>query len=113
MPAIVICSGLRGHETSKTQCLHELCVEIDSPTPKTLLKMRRCYTDSIFSSGRRFFTISMHFFEKYDVFLKKSLNPCQPSWFALFREATKRQKLNVCTDFVLKLTPPRPKHFSN
>ena len=100
-----------GRKTSKTQCLHGLCVEIDPPTPKTLLKMRRCYADSIFSSGRRFFTKSMHFFEKYDVVFEKSLNPCQPSWFAVVCEATKRQKLNVCMDFVLKLSHPRPKHF--
>jgi hypothetical protein len=53
----------------------------------------------------------MHFFEKYVVFFEKSLNPCQPSWFAVVCEATKRQKLNVCIDFVLKLIHPRPKHF--
>ena len=111
VPAIVICSGLRGHGTSKTQCLHGLCVEIDPPTPKTLLKMRRCYADSIVSPGRRFFTKTMHVFEKYDVFFEKSLNPCQPSWFAVVCEATERQKLNVCMDVVLKLAHPRPKHF--
>ncbi len=107
MPAIVICSGLRGHETSKTQCLHRLCVELDPPTPKTLLKMRRCYADLIVCSGRSFFAKSIQVFDKYDVFFEESLNPCQPSWFAVVCEATKRQKLNVCTDFVFNLTHPR------
>jgi hypothetical protein len=42
----------------------------------------------------------MHVFEKYDVFFETSLNPCQPSWFAVVCEASKRQKLYVCMDSV-------------
>ncbi len=61
MPAIVICSGLRGHEKSKTQCLHRLCVEIDPPMPKALLKLRSCYADLIVCSGHRFFIKMVHF----------------------------------------------------
>ncbi len=68
MPAIVVCSVLRIQETSKTQCLHKLCVEIDPPTPETPLKMRQCYSDLIVCSGRRFFIKLVQYFEKYDGF---------------------------------------------
>ena len=69
MPAIVICNAPRGHKTSKTQCLHRLCVGIDPPTPKTLLQMRRCYSDLIVCSGQRFFAKSLQFVEQYGVFV--------------------------------------------
>ncbi len=83
MPAIVVCTVSRGHETSKTQCLHWLCVESDPPTPKTLLKMRGCYADLIVFSGRIFLVKWMQYFENKMAFCKKILNPCQPSWLGI------------------------------
>ena len=108
MPAIMLCIASRGHKTWKTQCLHRLRVEIGPPMPQTHFKMRRCCADLMFCSGGTFFYKSMNNFTKSDDFSSNSLNSCQPSCFALLREATKREKLNVCTDWVLKL--PQPCH---
>ena len=112
MPAIALCIASRGHKTWKTQCLHRLCVEIGPSMPKTHFKMRRCCADLMFSSGGTFFDKSINNFTKSDVFSWNSLNSCQPSCFALLREATKREKLNVCTDCVLKLAHPCHKPIS-
>ena len=111
MPAIVIYIASRGHKTWQTQCVHRLCVEIGPSLPQTHFQMRRCCADLMFCSGGVFFDKSIKYFTKSNVFSQNLLNPCQPSWFAVVCEATKRQKLNVCTDFVLNLTHPRPKHF--
>ena len=74
--------------------------------PQTHFKMRRCCADLMFCSGGTFFYKSINNFTKSDDFSSNSLNSCQPSCFALLREATKREKLNVCTDWVLKLAHP-------
>ncbi len=72
--------------------------------------MRRCDANLIVCSGRIFLVKLMLYFDKYDALGEQSPNPCQPSWFALLREATKRQQRNVCTGFVLKVAHPRQKH---
>ena len=112
MPAIVLCIASRGHKTWKTQCLHRLRVEIGPPMPQTHFKMRRCCADLMFCSGGTFFDKSINNFTKSDVCSWNSLNACQLSWFPLLREATTCEKLNGCTDCVLKLAHPCPKPIS-
>ena len=80
--------------------------------PKTHFKMRRCCADLMFSSGGTFFDKSINNFTKSDVVSWNSLNACQLSWFPLPREATTCEKLNGCTDCVLKLAHPCPKPIS-
>ena len=96
MPTIVVCTVSRGHKTSKSQCLHSLCVDMGPSMPKTHIKMRRCYADLIVCAASTFST-------KF----AKSLPAIVICTVSRGHKTSKSQWLNrLCVEMV----PPMPKN---